>query len=144
MENQSIRIRLKAFDYRLIDASAKLIVDTVKKTGDDIVQSGKNLGVSTLKKVKTVAPKVVQSADDLMKAARPAFKAFYKTGVGKFISKVPLIGPLIDFVILTALFGEDPGRAAFRSAGGGLGAWLGGIAGTAALPIGVLFLVLLP
>ncbi|MDA0949214.1 MAG: 30S ribosomal protein S10, partial [Proteobacteria bacterium] len=25
MENQSIRIRLKAFDYRLIDASAKLI-----------------------------------------------------------------------------------------------------------------------
>ena len=33
MENQSIRIRLKAFDYRLIDASAKLIVETVKKTG---------------------------------------------------------------------------------------------------------------
>ena len=32
MENQSIRIRLKAFDYRLIDASAKLIVETVKKT----------------------------------------------------------------------------------------------------------------
>ena len=31
MENQSIRIRLKAFDYRLIDASAKLIVETVKK-----------------------------------------------------------------------------------------------------------------
>ena len=112
------------------------VVDTVKKTGDDIVQSGKNLGVSTLKKVKTVAPKVVQSADDLMKAARPAFKAFYKTGVGKFISKVPLIGPLIDYVILTALFKEDPGRAAFRSAGGALGAWLGGIAGTAALPVG--------
>ena len=33
MDNQSIRIRLKAFDYRLIDASAKLIVETVKKTG---------------------------------------------------------------------------------------------------------------
>ena len=30
MDNQSIRIRLKAFDYRLIDASAKLIVETVK------------------------------------------------------------------------------------------------------------------
>ena len=33
MDNQSIRIRLKAFDYRLIDASTKLNVETVKKTG---------------------------------------------------------------------------------------------------------------
>ena len=33
MENQSIRIRLKAFDYRLIDASTKLIVETARKTG---------------------------------------------------------------------------------------------------------------
>ena len=33
MEDQNIRIRLKAFDYRLIDASAKLISETAKKTG---------------------------------------------------------------------------------------------------------------
>ncbi len=33
MENQAIRIRLKAFDYRLIDASARQIVETAKKTG---------------------------------------------------------------------------------------------------------------
>ena len=33
MENQAIRIRLKAFDYRLIDASTRQIVDTAKKTG---------------------------------------------------------------------------------------------------------------
>ena len=33
MDNQSIRIRLKAFDYRLIDTSTKLIVETAKKTG---------------------------------------------------------------------------------------------------------------
>jgi len=33
LDNQSIRIRLKAFDYRLIDASTKLIVETAKKTG---------------------------------------------------------------------------------------------------------------
>ena len=33
MENQSIRIRLKAFDYRLIDASTRQIVETAKKTG---------------------------------------------------------------------------------------------------------------
>ena len=33
MDNQTIRIRLKAFDYRLIDASTRLIVETAKKTG---------------------------------------------------------------------------------------------------------------
>ncbi len=33
MPNQSIRIRLKAFDHRLIDKSAKEIVETVKRTG---------------------------------------------------------------------------------------------------------------
>lgn len=31
--NQNIRIRLKAFDYRLIDSSAKEIVETAKRTG---------------------------------------------------------------------------------------------------------------
>ncbi len=33
MQNQKIRIRLKAFDYRLIDQSAAEIVDTAKWTG---------------------------------------------------------------------------------------------------------------
>ena len=32
-ENQNIRIRLKAFDHRLIDNSAREIVDTAKRTG---------------------------------------------------------------------------------------------------------------
>ena len=32
-QNQSIRIRLKAYDYRLIDKSAGDICDTVKRTG---------------------------------------------------------------------------------------------------------------
>jgi small subunit ribosomal protein S10 len=31
--NQSIRIRLKAFDHRLIDKSAREIVETAKRTG---------------------------------------------------------------------------------------------------------------
>lgn len=31
--NQTIRIRLKAFDYRLIDKSAKEILETAKRTG---------------------------------------------------------------------------------------------------------------
>ena len=33
MQNQRIRIRLKAFDHRLIDQSTQEIVDTVKRTG---------------------------------------------------------------------------------------------------------------
>ncbi|GAB6079213.1 30S ribosomal protein S10 [Hydrogenophilus hirschii] len=33
MKTQKIRIRLKAFDYRLIDLSAAQIVDAVKRTG---------------------------------------------------------------------------------------------------------------
>jgi small subunit ribosomal protein S10 len=33
MASQTIRIRLKAFDHRLIDRSTKEIVDTAKRTG---------------------------------------------------------------------------------------------------------------
>jgi ribosomal protein S10 len=33
---QKIRIRLKAFDYRLIDKSAKEIVETAKRTGAQV------------------------------------------------------------------------------------------------------------
>jgi small subunit ribosomal protein S10 len=33
MQSQKIRIRLKAFDYKLIDQSALEIVETAKRTG---------------------------------------------------------------------------------------------------------------
>ncbi|MBI2412652.1 MAG: 30S ribosomal protein S10 [Deltaproteobacteria bacterium] len=33
MDNQKIRIRLKAFDHRLLDKSVKEIVDTARRTG---------------------------------------------------------------------------------------------------------------
>jgi small subunit ribosomal protein S10 len=36
MDNQRIRIRLKAFDHRLIDQSAQEIVDTARRTGAQI------------------------------------------------------------------------------------------------------------
>ena len=35
-EHQTIRIRLKAFDYRLIDRSAREIVETARRTGAQI------------------------------------------------------------------------------------------------------------
>jgi small subunit ribosomal protein S10 len=36
MQNQKIRIRLKAFDHRLIDTSAQEIVETAKRTGAQV------------------------------------------------------------------------------------------------------------
>jgi small subunit ribosomal protein S10 len=36
VQNQRIRIRLKAFDHRLIDKSTQEIVDTAKRTGAQI------------------------------------------------------------------------------------------------------------
>ena len=36
VQNQRIRIRLKAFDHRLIDVSAQEIVETAKRTGAQV------------------------------------------------------------------------------------------------------------
>ena len=36
MANQVMRITLKAYDHQLIDASAKSIIETVKKTGSKV------------------------------------------------------------------------------------------------------------
>ena len=36
MQNQSIRIRLKAFDYRVLDTSTQEIVSTAKRTGPQV------------------------------------------------------------------------------------------------------------
>ena len=36
MQNQSIRIRLKAFDHKLIDTSTQEIVETARRTGSQI------------------------------------------------------------------------------------------------------------
>ncbi|MBT5495229.1 MAG: 30S ribosomal protein S10 [Alphaproteobacteria bacterium] len=36
MENQNIRIRLKAFDHRVLDTSTTEIVDTAKRTGAEV------------------------------------------------------------------------------------------------------------
>ena len=36
MANQVMRITLKAYDHELIDASAKKIIETVKKSGSQV------------------------------------------------------------------------------------------------------------
>ena len=37
MENEKIRIRLKAYDYRVLDTSTHEIVDTARRTGAHVV-----------------------------------------------------------------------------------------------------------
>ena len=37
MENQKIRIRLTAFDHRLLDKSSRGIVETAKRTGANVI-----------------------------------------------------------------------------------------------------------
>ena len=59
MAAQKIRIRLKAFDYRLIDQSAQEIVETAKRTGavelpagTEMVMPGDNVSIT----VELIAP----------------------------------------------------------------------------------------
>ena len=65
-------------------------------------------------------------------AAKPglqALKGTWKTSASPIVRRIPLIGALMDFAINVFLFGESPGRAAFKAIGAGLGAaLLGGIA----------------
>jgi len=42
MQNQQIRIRLKAFDHRLIDQSTQEIVETAKRTGAQVRRNARN------------------------------------------------------------------------------------------------------
>ena len=117
------------------DAITKSVITKYNEGKTFVNKTAKNLTSSALTKLDEVAPgvkKVLTNTDELMALALPAFKKFYKTGAGRFIKRIPFgVGALIDYVILTAIFKEDPGRAAFRAAGSTLGAWLGGAAGAA-------------
>ena len=42
------------------------------------------------------------------------------------VSGIPLIGPLISFLINWLIFKESPGRSVFKAAGAGIGMWTGG------------------
>jgi small subunit ribosomal protein S10 len=65
MQNQKIRIRLKAFDYRLIDQSAAEIVDTAKRTGA-IVKGPVPLPTRLMKFNLLRSPHVNKSSRDQM------------------------------------------------------------------------------
>lgn len=61
--NQKIRIRLKAFDHRLIDQSAKEIVETAKRTGA-VVRGPIPLPTRTERFTLLISPHVNKDARD--------------------------------------------------------------------------------
>ena len=105
VQNQKIRIRLKAFDYRLIDQSALEIVDTAKRTGASVAgpiplptsrtvttvlrsphvdkKSREQFEIRTHKRLLDILEPTQQTVDALMKLDLPAgvdveIKAFGK------------------------------------------------------------------
>ena len=105
MVNEKIRIRLKAFDYRILDASTNEIVDTARRTGARVVgpiplpthiarytvnrsphvdkKSREQFEVRTHKRLLDIFEPTTQTVDALMKLELPAgvdveIKAFGK------------------------------------------------------------------
>jgi small subunit ribosomal protein S10 len=81
MNTQNIRIRLKAFDHRVLDASTKEIVSTAKRTGARVrgpiplptriekftVNRSPHVDIRTHKRVLDIVDPTPQTVDALMK-----------------------------------------------------------------------------
>jgi small subunit ribosomal protein S10 len=105
MENEKIRIRLKAYDYRVLDTSTYEIVDTARRTGAQVVgpiplptkvakytvnrsphvdkKSREQFEIRTHKRLLDILEPTSQTVDALMKLELPAgvdveIKAFAK------------------------------------------------------------------
>ena len=94
MEHQRIRIRLKGFDHRLLDQSAKNIVETARRTGASVVgpvplpvqisrytvlrsphvnkKSREQFEMRTFKRLLDISEPSRQTIDQLMKLDLPA------------------------------------------------------------------------
>ena len=76
MAQQNIRIRLKAFDHRALDMSAREIVSTAKRTGAQVrgpvplptrKKSREQFEIRSLKRVLDIVDPTPQTVDALMK-----------------------------------------------------------------------------
>ena len=73
MSSQNIRIRLKAFDYRVLDASTQEIVNTAKRTGAVLrgphvnKKSRDQWEIRTHKRLLDIVDPTPQTVDALMK-----------------------------------------------------------------------------
>lgn len=94
VQNQNIRIRLKAFDHRVLDNSAREILNTAKRTGADVrgpiplpthiekftvnrgphidKKSREQFEIRTHKRVLDIVDPTPQTVDALMKLDLPA------------------------------------------------------------------------
>lgn len=94
MQNQNIRIRLKAFDHRVLDNSAREILQTAQRTGADVrgpvplpthvekytvlrgphidKKSREQFEIRTHKRVLDIIDSTAQTVDALMKLDLPA------------------------------------------------------------------------
>ena len=76
--NQNIRIRLKAFDHRLIDNSAREIVETAKRTGATVKgpiplpMKMERYELRTHKRLMDIVDPTDKTVDALMKLELPA------------------------------------------------------------------------
>jgi small subunit ribosomal protein S10 len=64
MNGQNIRIRLKAFDHRILDASTREIVSTAKRTGASVREQ---FEMRTHKRLLDIVDPTPQTVDALMK-----------------------------------------------------------------------------
>ena len=60
----------------------------------------------------------------LGKSGSKQFLKLTKNFVSPIVKNIPLIGALTDFALNVFVFGESPGKAAFKAIGAGLGIWL--------------------
>ena len=66
----------------------------------------------------------------LGKSGSKQFLKLTKNFVSPIVKNIPLIGALTDFALNVFVFGESPGKAAFKAIGAGLGIWTLGALGS--------------
>ena len=66
----------------------------------------------------------------LGKSGSKQFLKLTKNFVSPILKNIPLIGALTDFALNVFVFGESPGKAAFKAIGAGLGIWALGALGS--------------
>ena len=74
----------------------------------------------------------------LGKSGSKQFLKLTKNFVSPIVKNIPLIGALTDFALNVFVFGESPGKAAFKAIGAGLGIWTLGALGSIVPGVGTI------
>ena len=116
---------------------ARRFVQSLPKKAWNLTKNIVKKGAMFVKKrfAKTAGKKLVKQSGKRMvknvgKFLLKKLKVFYKAGPGKFITKIPIVGALIDFAINYFIFKESLGASVMKAVGAGIGTWLGGMIGT--------------